>query len=155
MPENVQNCTVTLISVQFSCSVVSNYLRPHGLQPTRLLGPWDFPGKAPDLSVLQLISRTGGIWGGREGNAYLCDSWWWWQRFLPSLSRNAFFVLCWFFELNSIQKSAPQSKLKNMPWMRTLIVRSFNTLMSSPKPWLLISSHIAIRKMNSVFQPVW
>ena len=32
-------------SVQFSPSVVSNSLRPHGLQPTRLLHPWDFPGK--------------------------------------------------------------------------------------------------------------
>ena len=28
----------------FSCSVVSNLLL-HGLQPTRLLCPWDFPGK--------------------------------------------------------------------------------------------------------------
>ena len=25
-------------------SVVSDFLRPHGLQPTRLPGPWDFPG---------------------------------------------------------------------------------------------------------------
>ena len=30
---------------QLSCSVVSNSLRPHGLQPTRLLCPWDSPGK--------------------------------------------------------------------------------------------------------------
>ena len=29
-----------------SHSVVSNSLRPHGLQPTRLLCPWDFPGKS-------------------------------------------------------------------------------------------------------------
>ena len=28
-----------------SCSVVPDSLRPHGLQPTRLLCPWDFPGK--------------------------------------------------------------------------------------------------------------
>ena len=28
-----------------SCSFVSNFLRPHGLQPTRLLCPWDSPGK--------------------------------------------------------------------------------------------------------------
>ena len=28
-----------------SRSVVSNSLRPHGLQPTRLLYPWDSPGK--------------------------------------------------------------------------------------------------------------
>ena len=26
-------------------SVVSDPQRPHGLQPTRLLHPWDFPGK--------------------------------------------------------------------------------------------------------------
>ena len=28
-----------------SCSVVSNSLRPHGLQPYRLLCLWNFPGK--------------------------------------------------------------------------------------------------------------
>ena len=28
-----------------SCSVMPDSLRPHGLQPTRLLCPWDFPGK--------------------------------------------------------------------------------------------------------------
>ena len=28
-----------------SCSVVSNSLWPHGLQPTRFLCPWDFPAK--------------------------------------------------------------------------------------------------------------
>ena len=31
---------------KWSRSVVSNSLRPHGLQPTRLLCPWDFPGKS-------------------------------------------------------------------------------------------------------------
>ena len=31
---------------KWSRSVVSNSLRPHGLQPTRLLRPWDFPGKS-------------------------------------------------------------------------------------------------------------
>ena len=29
-----------------SRSVVSNSLQPHGLQPTMLLHPWDFPGKS-------------------------------------------------------------------------------------------------------------
>ena len=32
-------------SCQFSPSVMSNSLRPHGLLPTRLLCPWGFPGK--------------------------------------------------------------------------------------------------------------
>ena len=31
--------------VSASHSIVPNSLRPHGLQPTRLLCPWDFPGK--------------------------------------------------------------------------------------------------------------
>ena len=31
---------------KWSRSVVSHSLRPHGLKPTRLLRPWDFPGKS-------------------------------------------------------------------------------------------------------------
>ena len=31
---------------KWSCSVVSDSQRPYGLQPTRLLHPWDFPGKS-------------------------------------------------------------------------------------------------------------
>ena len=31
---------------KWSRSVVSDSSRPHGLQPTRLLRPWDFPGKS-------------------------------------------------------------------------------------------------------------
>ena len=31
---------------KWSCSVVSDSLRPHSLQTTRLLRPWDFPGKS-------------------------------------------------------------------------------------------------------------
>ena len=31
---------------KWNCSVVSNPQRPHGLQPSRLLCPWDFPGKS-------------------------------------------------------------------------------------------------------------
>ena len=30
---------------KWSCSVESHSSQPHGLQPTRLLRPWDFPGK--------------------------------------------------------------------------------------------------------------
>ena len=30
---------------KFSCSVVSYTLQPHGLQPAKLLCPWNFPGK--------------------------------------------------------------------------------------------------------------
>ena len=33
-------------------SVVSNSSRPHGLQPTRLLRPWDFPGKSTGVGYI-------------------------------------------------------------------------------------------------------
>ena len=40
----------------FSCSVMSDSLRPHGLQPASLLCPWNSPGKNTELgnhSILQ------------------------------------------------------------------------------------------------------
>ena len=46
-------------SVQFSHSVVSNSLRPHGLQPIRLLCPWNFPGKSTGVGchcLLQILT---------------------------------------------------------------------------------------------------
>ena len=44
-----------LISFQFSYSVMSDSLRPHGLQPTRLLHPWDFPGKSTGVGCHCLL----------------------------------------------------------------------------------------------------
>ena len=40
---------------KWSCSVVSDSLRPHGLQPTRLLHPWDFPGKSTGVGCHCLL----------------------------------------------------------------------------------------------------
>ena len=47
-----------------SCSVKSDSLQPHGLQPTRLLCPWDFPGKNTEVgrhSLLQGVLPTQGL----------------------------------------------------------------------------------------------
>ena len=48
---------------KWSCSVMSNSSKPYGLQPTRLLHPWDFPGKSTGvrchcllLQVLNLVT---------------------------------------------------------------------------------------------------
>ena len=38
-----------------SHSVVSDSSRPHGLQPTRLLRPWDFPGKSTGVGCHCLL----------------------------------------------------------------------------------------------------
>ena len=40
---------------KWSRSVMSNSSRPHGLQPTRLLHPWDFPGKSTGVGCHCLL----------------------------------------------------------------------------------------------------
>ena len=40
---------------KWSHSVVSDSSRPHGLQPTRLLRPWDFPGKSTGVGCHCLL----------------------------------------------------------------------------------------------------
>ena len=50
-----QHCSLAISSVQFSHSVVSDSLRPHGLQPTRVLRPWDFPSKSAGLGCHCLL----------------------------------------------------------------------------------------------------
>ena len=50
-------------SLKRICSVMSDSLRPHGLQPTRILRPWDFPGKNTGVGchfLLQGIFPTQG-----------------------------------------------------------------------------------------------
>ena len=44
---------------KWSHLVVSDSLRPHGLQPTRLLHPWDFPGKGTGVGCYCLLRRWG------------------------------------------------------------------------------------------------
>ena len=39
-------------------SVVSDPQRPHGLQPTRLLHPWDFPGKSTGVGCHCLLRHS-------------------------------------------------------------------------------------------------
>ena len=41
----------------WSCSVVSDSLRPHGLQSIRLLHPWDFPGKSARVDCHFLLQK--------------------------------------------------------------------------------------------------
>ena len=43
---------------KWSLSVVSDSSRPHGLQPTRLLNPWDFPGKSTGVGCHCLLRTT-------------------------------------------------------------------------------------------------
>ena len=49
---------------KWSCSVISDPHRPHGLQPTRLLHPWDFPGKSTAVGCHCLLC----LWGLHHPN---------------------------------------------------------------------------------------
>ena len=44
---------------KWSCSVMSDSQQPHGLQPTRLLCPWDFPGKSTGVGCHCLLQLNG------------------------------------------------------------------------------------------------
>ena len=61
---------------KWSCSVVSNSSRLHGLQPTRLLLPWGFPGKSTGAGCHRLLcnptlSSSNLIWPNRRLDFYL------------------------------------------------------------------------------------
>ena len=43
-------------------SVVPNSSRPHGLQPTRLLRPWDFPGKSIGVGCQCLLRMSSWVY---------------------------------------------------------------------------------------------
>ena len=58
---------------KWSCSVVSDSSRPHGLQPTRLLHPWDFPGNSTGVGchcLLPTVSLELFIWWGQKIDSY-------------------------------------------------------------------------------------
>ena len=45
-----------------SHSVVPASVRPHGQQPTRLLCPWDFPGKSTGVGCHCFLRKVGSVW---------------------------------------------------------------------------------------------
>ena len=65
MPLNLENSAVAIglemvgfhsnPKEKWSRSVASDSLRPHGLQPIRLLHPWDFPGKSAGVDCHFLL----------------------------------------------------------------------------------------------------
>ena len=64
-PGILQGRTLEWVAISFSnawkwkvkvkCSVMSDSSWPHGLQPTRLLHPWDFPGKSTGVGCHRLL----------------------------------------------------------------------------------------------------
>ena len=58
---------------KWSHSVMSDSLRPHGLPPTSLLHPWDFPGKSTGVGCHCLLRWTGmGEFNSDDHYIYYC-----------------------------------------------------------------------------------
>ena len=81
-------CAVCVLS----SSVVSNSLRPHGLQQTRLLCPWDSPGKNTGMGSHLLLQ---GIFLTQESNPHLLCLLHWQADYLPlcPISILLFFII--------------------------------------------------------------
>ena len=60
---------------KWSHSVVSDSLQPHGLQPTRLLRPWDFPGKSTGVGAITFSHLGSPRWSLRP--LYKNLRFWW------------------------------------------------------------------------------
>ena len=67
-----------------SYSVMSKSLRPHGLQPTRLLCPWDPPGTNTGVGCHALLQGIfpGSQQVGHDWSDLACRDWRGWHRFL-------------------------------------------------------------------------
>ena len=66
---------------KWSRSVVSDFLRPHGLQPTRFLRPWDFPDKSTGVSCHFLLHGCES-WTIKKAEHHRTDAFelWCWRR---------------------------------------------------------------------------
>ena len=60
----------TTVRLSVSCSLMSDFLQPHGLQPTRLLCLWDFPGKNTGVACHSFLQGIFLIQGYNPGFPY-------------------------------------------------------------------------------------
>ena len=107
---------------QWSCSVVSDSLQPHGLEPTRLLHPWNFPGKSNGVGCHFLLQ---GIFPTQGSNPGLLH----YRQMLYHLSH------WWYFQVKS---KGAQPYTHMYPF--------------SPKPLSHPGCHITLNRVHSVVQ---
>ena len=94
-------------STSDGCSVMSDSLRPHGLQPTRLLCPWDSPGKSTGVGCHILLQ---GIFPTQGSNPGLLHC----GRVLYQLNHQGLANKCMTSELKSKLRELGFSPLKTI-----------------------------------------
>ena len=80
----IPSCGIAGSLVQFICSVVSDSLQPHGLQPTRLLHPWDSPGKSTGMGSIVFS-----LWHSNPTSGHIHQGNQYWERHVyPNVHRS-------------------------------------------------------------------
>ena len=141
---------------KWSLSVVSDSSWPHGLQPTRLLHPWDFPGKSTAVGChcllryifkkSQIESPTAGCASLRTNKAFNWSAPSWFLQ-MPHGPHSAWWN-CWFSQhgeiadLISIHKggsihwaSLVAQSVKNLPAVQETQLRSWVVKIPWRRKW--------------------
>ena len=121
-------------------SVISDSLWPHGLQPTRLFCPWDFPGKHAEVVCHSLLQEIFPMQGLNSGILYCRRIFYLWvtreaQLVLDTAtakSRQSCLTLC-----DPIDSSPPGSPVPGTLQARTLewVAISFSNAWSEKWKW--------------------
>ena len=145
---------------KWSRSVLSDSSRPPGLQPTRLLHPWDFPGKSTGVGCHCLLQQTGLRITNLGDSPHLRPSSFrlrplrgclmgWTQSFLllwqrPTQGLNGL-TLCTVIPSQMLQQWEPtlaQERVlaapvrpKHLPWWQVLGLQCFAQALHCPWPW--------------------
>ena len=110
VPGILQATTLEWVAISFSNawkwkvkvkSVMSNPQRPHGLQPTRLLHPWVFPGKSTGVGCHCFLRHTDYLHTKNDEYLLYTDTRFglpWWLKSLknsPAMQQTQFWSLGW------------------------------------------------------------
>ena len=134
-------CPKHWLLCEWSHSVVSDSLLPHGLQPTRLLCPWAFPGNSPRVDCHFLLQGIFPIQGSNPGLPHC-------RQTLYHLSHHGLAKMC-------IKKELLLTAGGNAKWYshfgRQSGSFSQNSLSTKPgnhNPWYLPKSWILVSTRN-------
>ena len=126
---------------------MSNSSRPHGLQSTRLLRPWDFPGKSTGVGCHFLLQRIFPTQGLNLGLPHC-------RQMLYRFSHQAklFSNLCYSLYIKEQNKYKIKSQLG--PLLRLLLLLSrFSRVQLFTTPWT--TAHQAPPSMGFSRQEYW
>ena len=117
------------VCVCVSHSVMFNSLRPHGLQPTSLLCPWDFPGKDTGVGFQFLL-----------------------QGILPTQGSNPGLLHCRQILFQLSYKGSPQTPRCSVisSTHNTLISQHADLVLWVPSTWALFISPLVIHEKKKI-----